>query len=81
MIAADAAKDFGELGDAHAAVFKPVGNTPACTLFGGTLIQPWMKVLPRAGCGANDAKGTAGHACLYPAPVRGLRGASAFQSL
>merc|ERR1719353_2267835 len=44
MIAADAQKDFGELGDATKAVFKDSGNTPANTLFGGTLLLPWMKV-------------------------------------
>mmetsp|Transcript_164217 Transcript_164217/g.315472 ORF Transcript_164217/g.315472 Transcript_164217/m.315472 type:complete len:496 (-) Transcript_164217:316-1803(-) len=44
MIAAFVTTDFQELGDAHNAVFKGTGNKPANTLFGGTLLQPWMKV-------------------------------------
>merc|ERR1719482_1858953 len=44
MIAADAQKDFGELGDATKAIFAPLKAMPANTLFGGTLLQPWMKV-------------------------------------
>jgi len=44
MIAADVQKDFQELGDAVNAVFKESKNTPANTLFGGSLLQPWMKV-------------------------------------
>merc|ERR1719460_91934 len=47
MIAADVQKDFQELGDAHKAVFaKCLGGpkTPSNTLFGGTLLLPWMKV-------------------------------------
>lgn len=43
MIAADVQKDFQELGDAHKAVFAG-RNLPANTLFGGTLLLPWMKV-------------------------------------
>lgn len=44
MISADVQSDFPELGDAVNAVFKGTGNTPANTLFGGILLQPWMKV-------------------------------------
>jgi uncharacterized protein YbjT (DUF2867 family) len=44
MIAADAQKDFGELGDATKAIFAPLSAAPANTLFGGTLLMPWMKV-------------------------------------
>jgi len=46
MIAADVQKDFQELGDAHKAVFSKtlVPTQPSNTLFGGTLLLPWMKV-------------------------------------
>merc|ERR1719158_464997 len=46
MIAADVQKDFQELGDAHRAVFSKalVPTQPSNTLFGGTLLLPWMKV-------------------------------------
>merc|ERR1712087_483347 len=37
-------KEFQEIGDAHKAVFQASGNEPSSTLFGGTLLLPWMKV-------------------------------------
>jgi len=43
-IAVDVDKNFGEVGDAFTAVFNGTGNQPANTLFGGYLLQPWMKV-------------------------------------
>jgi len=44
MIGADVQTDFQELEDVVNAVFKGTGNKPANTLFGGTLLLPWMKV-------------------------------------
>jgi len=43
-IAVDVGKHFGEIGDAFTQVFDGTGNQPANTLFGGYLLQPWMKV-------------------------------------
>ena len=46
MFASDIENDWEELGAAHAAIFKDSGGDakPACTLVGGQLLMPWMKV-------------------------------------
>ena len=42
LFASDIQADWEELGAAHAEI---LGETrPACTLVGGTLLMPWMKV-------------------------------------
>ena len=42
LFASDISKDWEELGAAHAEI---MGDTkPACTLVGGALLMPWMKV-------------------------------------
>ena len=46
MFASDIERDWEELGAAHARIFEGAGEhaKPACTLVGGALLMPWMKV-------------------------------------